>query len=252
MKSARAMCVKIIAMLFAVLVTQAQELNPVLPDGWHVHDINRPEPKKVIPGKINTQAPSDAIILFDGKDFNQWQGDNASPVEWNLLDDYMEVVPKTGNIQTKQAFGDIQLHLEFLIPESAIKDGQTRVIGGVFLMGIYKLQIIYSKEKSYSDGLEGAIFGQIPPLVNASKEIGNWQSYDIVFKTPVFQNETLISPAYITVFQNGVLIQNHAEIIGPAAYKTIKPYTSHAKKLPLMLQDHWSPVRYRNIWVREL
>ncbi|TYA69847.1 3-keto-disaccharide hydrolase [Seonamhaeicola marinus] len=239
--------------ILTICTIGAQEKLPLLPNGWHVHDTNRPLPKKITPAETHLGAPSDAIVLFNGENFDQWTTKNRDSITWKLSNGFMQVTPRSGSIYTKQSFGDIQLHIEWFVPEEPTKQSQKKGISGIFLMGIYKLQVIDAEEnQEYADGTVGAIYGQTPALVNAAKASGKWQSYDVIFTAPVFKNETLVSPAYITVFLNGVLIQNHTEIYGPAAYKTTIPYKAHPEKLPLMLQDHGQPVRFRNIWVRAL
>lgn len=249
----RKLSLLITSFIMTVYLTHAQKTNQQLPNGWGVHDPNRPLPKKVSPGETNIDAPSDAIILFDGKNFDQWTSCTKTPITWKLNDNYMEVFPQSGNIYSKQAFGNIQLHIEWFVPKNSVKKGQKKGISGIFFMGLYKLQIIDALEnKAYADGTVGAIYGQTPALVNAAKDAGNWQYYDIIFRAPVFKKKKLVRPAFITVFLNGVLIHNNTEIYGPAAYKKTVPYKAHEKKLSLMLQDHGQPVRYRNIWIREL
>lgn len=231
----------------------AENTNPKLPNGWHVHDMERPPPVKVTAGKTNSEAPSDAIVLFDGSNFDEWTTEKKSPVQWTLENGYMEVSPKSGSITTRQEFGDMQLHIEWAAPKEVMYSAQKRGNSGVFPMGLYEIQIMDAWENpAYSDGMAGAVYGQNPALVNAAKRPGEWQTYDIVFKAPVFKDGELVSPAYVTIFWNGVLVQNHTEIYGPMKHKMAPPYEAHAEKLPLKLQNHGQPVRFRNIWVREL
>jgi hypothetical protein len=166
----------------------------------------------------------------------------------------MEVVAGTGNIATKRGFGDVQLHVEFMEPAPAKGEGQDRGNSGVFLMGIYEVQVLDSYQNpTYADGAVGAIYGQYPPIVNASRPPGEWQTYDIMFHRPRFDaNGGLTSPARMTILFNGVLIQDDAVLTGPTAHKQRPPYARHADRLPLILQDHGDLVRFRNIWVREL
>ena len=165
----------------------------------------------------------------------------------------MEVARRTGDIRTKQAFGDCQLHIEWATPEEVVGESQGRGNSGVFLMSTYEVQVLDSYEnKSYADGQAGAVYGQKPPLVNASRGPGEWQTYDIVFRRPKFKDGQVIKPATITVLQNGVLIQDHWVIEGETLFQQRARYTDHADKLPIKLQDHGNPVRYRNIWIREL
>lgn len=210
------------------------------------------KPEVVVPGKHN-DPPGDAIILFDGKDLSKWTTDSAE-APWKVFGKSMTVVPHTGNIKTKQAFGDVQLHLEWRAPRKIEGDGQDRGNSGVYLMGLYEVQVLDSyNNETYYNGQAASIYKQYIPLVNACREPGKWQTYDILFTAPRFNaDETLATPAYITVIHNGVLVQNHVEIKGPTEYPGKPAYRFHANKLPLMLQDHSNPVSYRNIWIREL
>ncbi len=224
---------------------------------WKLHDRNRPTPVVVEPGTPSTEnspgrPPADAVVLFDGRDLSKWAQKDGSPAKWKVADGYFEVVPHTGYIYTRQPFGDCQLHVEFAEPSPAVGEDQDRGNSGVFLMGLYEIQVLDSFEsKTYPDGQAAAVYGQYPPLVNASRPPGQWQSYDIIFHGPRFDgNGKLLGPARVTVLHNGVLVQDNVEIQGPTA--TGRPYEAHAEKLPLALQDHNHPVRFRNIWVREL
>ncbi len=226
---------------------------------WKQHDMNRPVPTVVDPGTSSTQAepgrpPSDATILFDGKDLSKWQQDDGSPAKWKIENGYVEVVAKTGEMRTKEAFGDCQLHVEFREPTPPHGESQERGNSGVFLQGLYEVQVLDSYEnKTYADGQASAIYGQYPPLVNASRPPGEWQWYDIVFHGPRFDaNGKLLRKARFTVFHNGVLVQDNVEPTGPTAHGERPPYKPTPEKLPLALQDHGNPVRYRNIWIREL
>jgi hypothetical protein len=227
---------------------QAQELPP--PEKTEVWD---PVPEVVTPGE-NSLPPSDAIVLFDGSDLSQWIGQDGSEAGWEIMDGIMTVVPKSGGIETKQAFGDCQLHIEWRTPEEVKGNGQGRGNSGVFLMGRYEVQVLDSYENlTYSNGQAGSIYKQHIPLVNACRPPGEWQSYDIIFMAPGFDEEgTLIKPATITVIHNGVLIQNHVEIRGTTAFRGEHEYTAHPDRLPISLQDHGNPVSFRNIWIREL
>ena len=225
---------------------------------WKRNDMNRPAPAVVDPGTPSTEEaagrpPADAVLLFDGKDLSKWSQKDGSPAKWKVGDGYFEVVPKTGYIYTRQAFGDCQLHVEFREPSPPRGEGQDRGNSGVFLMGLYEIQVLDSyQNKTYADGIAGAVYGQYPPLVNASRPPGQWQSYDIVFHGPRFGGDgKLTRAARVTVLHNGVLVQDNVEIQGTTS--TEKPeYENQPDKLPLALQDHNHPVRYRNIWVREL
>ncbi|MEW5900336.1 MAG: DUF1080 domain-containing protein [Acidobacteriota bacterium] len=199
-------------------------------------------------------APSDAVVLFDGKDLSQWEDGKAGPAKWKVESGYMEVVAKTGSIRTKRGFGDCQLHVEWATPAAVSGEGQGRGNSGVFLMDIYEVQVLDSYEnQTYADGMAAAIYGQYPPLVNACRKPGEWQSFDINFHRPRFDAEgKAVSPARMTVFHNGVLVHDNVELTGPTAHKARPPYKAHADKLPISLQDHGNPTRYRNIWLREL
>jgi hypothetical protein len=171
-----------------------------------------------------------------------------------VQDGYMEVTKKGGSIRTKQGFADCQLHVEWAAPAPPVGSGQDRGNSGVFLMNTYEVQVLDSYDsRTYADGMAAAIYGQYPPLVNASRKPGEWQTYDIVFHAPRFDaGGTLVSPVRLTVFHNGILVQDDEELTGPTANKARPPYKAHADRLPISLQDHSHPVRFRNIWVREL
>ena len=209
------------------------------------------EPRVVTPG-TGTAAPSDAIILFDGKDFSQWERVEGGDVKWKIENGAMVVTNKAGNIQTKQSFGDCQLHIEWRTPDEVKGDGQNRGNSGIFFQKKYELQVLDSyNNKTYFDGQAGSIYTQSPPLVNVSRQPGEWQTYDIVYMAPRFNADGKVEiPARITVFQNGVLVQNNFLIKGTTYDKTTG-YIPH-DKMPLELQDHSCPVSYRNIWIREL
>lgn len=226
---------------------------------WKIHDLERPVPPVVDPGTSSTQdlpgrPPADATILFDGKDLAKWQHQDGTPAKWKVENGYAEVVQKTGYIYTKEAFGDCQLHVEFREPTPPHGESQERGNGGVFLMGLYEVQVLDSYEnKTYADGQASALYGQYPPLVNASRPPGQWQWYDIIFHGPRFDaSGKLLRPARFTVFHNGVLVQDNVELTGPTAHGARPPYKAQPEKLPLALQDHGTPVRYRNVWIREL
>jgi hypothetical protein len=205
------------------------------------------EPKVVEPGKAG-DPPSDAIILFNGKDLSQWEGGE----KWFVKDGC--ATSAVQDIRTKRTFGDCQLHVEWASPKAAVGDGQGRGNSGVFLMGIYEVQVLDSyKNPTYFDGQAAAIYKQHPPLVNACRKPGEWQAYDIIFEVPRFDAQgKLVRPAYITVLQNGVLVQNHFAIQGTTAWDVPPKYTAHPAKGPIGLQYHLNPVRFRNIWVREV
>lgn len=226
---------------------------------WKIHDVGRPVPPVVEPGTASTQdapgkPPSDAVVLFDGTDLSKWQHQDGSAPKWKVENGYMEVQPKTGYLYTKQAFGDCQLHVEFREPTPPRGESQERGNSGVFLHGLYEVQVLDSYEnKTYADGQASAIYGQYPPQVNASRPPGQWQWYDIVFHGPRFDaSGKLTRRARFTVFHNGVLVQDNVEPTGPTAHGERPPYKPTPEKLPLALQDHNNPIRYRNIWIREL
>ncbi len=231
--------------------------TPVLPyQRWKVHDIDRPKPAVVTPAAVLGQPPSDAVVLFDGKNTSQWtfRGKrNQPPMSWKLVDGCMEVTPGAGDAVTKEAFGDAQYHLEWSAPTEISGDSQWRANSGVLIMGQYEFQVLDSfNNPTYADGQAGAIYGQWPPLVNAVRKPGEWNVYDIVFEAPVFKGEDLVKPAYATVFLNNILVHNRKEIVGRMAHRVVGTYKAHAPELPLALQDHDVPVRYRNIWARRL
>lgn len=207
-----------------------------------------PEPKVVSPGGKCGEPPSDAIILFDGKDLSKWDGGS----NWIIRDGVATV--NGGSIATKQSFGSCQLHVEWAAPEKVEGTGQGRGNSGIFLQNRYEVQVLDSYQNStYPVGQAGALYNEYPPLVNACRPPGEWQTYDIVFEAPRFEDSgKLLKPGYLTVIQNGVLIQNHVEILGDTSWLTAPGYTPHPPKQPLGLQDHGCPVRYRNIWIREL
>jgi Domain of Unknown Function (DUF1080) len=225
---------------------------------WPIHSTSRPQPRTVDPGPFTASLPppSDAIVLFDGRSLSEWRAaDNASvPARWRVHDGYMEVVAGTGAIATVQAFGDVQLHVEWMAPRPTAGEGQDRGNSGVFLMGRYEVQVLDSyRSTTYPDGQAAAVYGQYPPLVNASRPPGEWQTYDIVFVRPRFGADgKLLHPARLTVLHNGVLVQNAVALTGPTGHKERPPYSMHADALPISLQDHDHPVRFRNIWVRRL
>ncbi len=226
------------------------------PSQWKAHDMTRPKPPIIKPAdqKLPIPPPSDAIVLFDGRDLSQWRGEDGSASKWIVANGYMESVKGSGYIFTRQTFGDVQLHLEWVAPTPPMGKSQGRGNSGVFPMGLYEIQVLDSyQNETYADGQAAAVYGQYPPLVNASRPPGEWQSYDIVFRRPRFSRTgSLLQPARITVLHNGVLVQDKVEVWGPTNWLQHAPYTAHPDKLPLSLQDHGNPVRFRNIWLREL
>ena len=213
-----------------------------------------PAPPVVTAGATPQEAPSDAIILFDGKDLSKWTDNKQNAVRWKSENGAMTAEKGTGDIQTRQAFGSCQLHIEWRTPKKVVDSGQNRGNSGIFLMGQYELQVLDSyNNKTYSNGQAGSIYKQSMPLVNVCRPAGEWQIYDIIFTAPKFdENNIVVSPARITVFQNGVVIQNHVEVKGKTVYTGKPSYTKHKDKEYLVLQEHGSPVSYRNIWLREL
>jgi hypothetical protein len=229
------------------------------PMNFKIHDPNRPLPPVITPGTASTQekpgaAPSDAVVLFDGKDLSKCVDKDGKPAKWKVANGYVEVVPNTGNISTRDSFGDCQLHVEFAEPSPAHGESQERGNSGVFLMGLYEIQVLDSyQNKTYADGQAAAVYGQYPPLVNASRPPAKWQSYDIIFHGARFAaGGKLLRPARVTVLHNGVLVQDNVELTGPTAHGERPPYKAGPDKGPLQLQDHEMLVRFRNIWIREL
>ncbi|MBN2562475.1 MAG: DUF1080 domain-containing protein [Phycisphaerae bacterium] len=234
-------------------------------DGVMVHETDpakQPPPKVITPGTCSTQdkpgsAPSDAVVLFDGKDLKSWTSTvEGQPTKWVVKDGAMMPTKGSGYIRSKQEFGSCQLHVEFATPAKVEGSDQGRGNSGVFLMGEYEVQILDSYENTtYPDGQAGALYGRSVPLVNACRKPGQWQSYDIVFHRPVFDGDKVIKRATFTVFHNGVLIQDHVELTGGTGWKgphAVSSYRPHGDKGPIKLQDHGNPVLFRNVWVREL
>lgn len=225
---------------------------------WRVHDMARPRPAKVTPGAyVSSAPPSDAIVLFDGKDLSQWvnrgRGGVLQDPKWKIVDGYMEIVPGAGRLQTKQNFGDCQLHVEWMVPTGDTGKGQGLGNSGIELMTRYEIQVLESNENlTYADGGAGAIYGVWPPLVNPSRPKGEWNVYDIMFEAPRFDGDKLVKPAIVTVLFNGVLVQNHKEFVGQTVWRKNGVYKAHPPEQPLSLQDHNQPVRFRNIWIRKL
>lgn len=226
---------------------------------WPQHSMERPKPPVVNPGRFTASAPvpSDAIVLFDGKSLAGWKSADSAggPARWHVRDGYMEVAPGTGSIETARPIGDVQLHIEWAAPTPAEGSGQDRGNSGVIFMGgRYEVQVLDSYHNdTYADGQAGAIYGQYPPEVNASRPPGEWQTYDIVFHGPRFDaTGNVTRKARFTVFHNGILIQDDVVLTGPTAHQERPPYSAHPDALPLLLQDHGHRVRFRNIWARPL
>lgn len=241
-------------MLAVLLLPACLHAQPI--GDWPQHSKNRPKPPVVMPGvgTVGAKPPSDAIVLFDGRNLDRWQDARGAGARWKVANGYFEVAPGTGTIATRESFGDVQLHVEWASPNPPKGEDQDRGNSGVFLMGRYEVQVLDSYGSvTYADGQAAAIYGQYPPLVNASRPPGEWQSYDIVFSRPRFDGAgKLVKPARLTVLHNGVLVQDGVEPVGPTAHQRRPPYEAHADRLPITLQDHEHPVRYRNIWVRDL
>ncbi len=234
--------------------------TPLLPGGkWRVHDDTRPRPEVVTPGERSSNAPSDAIVLFDGTNLDEWSMDaDGSGCDWVMRNDYMEVPPKSesvgGSARTKREFSDFQLHIEFATPEVVEGNSQGRGNSGVFLLGAFEIQVLDSyNNKSYADGQASAIYGYKPPLVNACRPPGKWQTYDIIFEGPKWDSEgNLLKRAYVTVMHNGVLTHHRQDFLGPGGHKQVPNYNNVQESGPLKLQNHGNPTRFRNIWIREL
>ena len=221
--------------------------------GWihyRVHDNARPRPPHVEAFPSTTPAPADAAVLFDGKSMEAWRANDSWTIKNKTL------ITGDGGLTSKEAFGSCQIHLEFKVPTEAPDKFTNRGNNGVGIMGLYEIQIFDShpmhEDKLYADGQCAAIYAQTPPLVNACRKPGEWQSFDITFTAPVFDGKKVVTPAYVTVYHNGVLVHNQEEVRGPTVHRGIAPYKPHATKLPLTLKGHGSPVEFHNIWVRHL
>jgi hypothetical protein len=238
--------------------------TPLVPgQQWHVHDPARPHPPKVTPGEKPGDPPSDAIVLFDGKDLSHWNaatqkmpdGITVRPVPpgWKVENGYMEVVLGSGDIATKEKFGDVQLHVEFANPAVIRGNSQNRGNSGIFLQGRYEVQVLDGWENpTYADGQIGAIYGQWPPLANPARKPGEWQSYDIIFEAPVMDGEKVLKPAFETVILNGVVMHSHKELLGPTVHRAAAKYIPQPAEDSILLQNHNTLVRYRNIWARQM
>jgi Domain of Unknown Function (DUF1080) len=237
----------LICFVSSAQTTPRESLDPKVTEIWEPRII------KVVPGTNPGEAPSDAIILFGGKDLSEWTSLDGSAPKWEVKDGTFTVTPGGGDIKSKRTFGDFQFHIEWRAPSVIKGEGQGRGNSGIFLQERYELQVLDSYEsQTYSNGQAGSIYKQTMPLANANRKAGEWQVYDIVYTAPRFsENGRVIVPAYITVFLNGVIVQNHTQILGPTEYKGLPVYVAHGKA-SLKLQDHGDLVSYRNIWVREL
>ena len=233
--------------------------TPFIPgQKWRVHDDARPRPAVVTPGgKFSDMAPppSDAVVLFDGTDLKKWENTKGGEAKWKVENGYMEVVPGSGTIKTKENFGDFQLHIEFATPAKIENQSQGRGNSGVIIYGKYEVQVLDSwKNKSYADGQAGGMYGQFPPLRNASRKPGAWQTYDIIFETARWDKDGRLSKkASVTVIHNGVVLHNRKEYIGAVSHRRVGNYNNqHDPEGPILLQDHRNPMRFRNIWIRSL
>jgi hypothetical protein len=249
----------------AAKVEESGEKKPVIqyvetPTGrWKIHDDDRPAPPIVTPGETCGAAPGDAVVLFDGSEgsMSNWSDSKGDPSKWVSRDGYMESVKGAGYIQSRREFGSCQLHVEFATPATVKGNGQGRGNSGVFLQGQYEVQVLDSYENlTYPDGQCAALYGRAVPLVNVCRKPGQWQSYDIIYHRPLFDRKGNVTrKATFTVLQNGVVVQDHVVLEGGTGWKgrhAISDYVPHGDAGPIMLQDHGNPVRYRNIWVREL
>ena len=222
---------------------------------WEVHDLDRPLPPRVEPtGPHRVAPPPGATVLFDGTDLDAWTHPNREEASWLVEDGELVVKPGSGQIVSKDVFGDAHLHIEWMVPESEAGDeGQARGNSGVFMMGLYEVQVLESVgSNTYADGMAGALYGQYPPALNAGSGIGKWNSYDLYFRAPRFVENVLIEPASITVLHNGHTIHDGRPLEGVTRHKRRTQYHLHAERLPIALQDHGDPVRFRNVWVRPL
>lgn len=238
------------SLLFILIIVKTMEAQK--PE-HEVTEVWEPVPEVVTPGD-GTAPPSDAIILFDGTNLDNWTNMDGDPARWDIADGAMTVKPGTGSIRTKQGFGDVQLHIEWRTPDVVKGEGQGRGNSGVFLMGKYEVQVLDNYEnKTYPNGQAASIYKQTIPLVNACRKPGEWQTYDIIFTAPRFNEKGRVThPARITVIHNGVLVQNNTEIWGVTEFIGLPSYKQHSMKEPLILQDHNDLVSFRNIWIREL
>ena len=239
--------------------------TPIIPGTqWHVHDPDRPKPRIVTPGIPFTDTaadfgdtpvvPSDAVVLFDGKDLSKWAHADGSAAKWKIENGYMEVVPGSGILRTKDEFRDFQLHIEWATPARVKGNGQGRGNNGLNIFGRYEIQILDSyNNETYADGQAASIYGQTPPLVNASRPPGKWQSYDVIWEGPRWDaSSNLVKKAYVTVLHNGVVVHHRRELHGFVNHRTVGDYKKVQEKGPIELYEHGDPVRFRNIWIRPL
>ncbi len=247
----------LVALAPALVAQLGYKDTPMLPgQPWRVHDIDRPRPKQITPGDLPFQPPSDAIVLFDGKDLSKWvqsiKGKIIEPT-WKVENGYFECVGGSGDLLTKDKFGDAQYHVEWSSPTVIEHESQNRGNSGIIIQGRYEIQVLDSwNNPTYADGQAGSIYGQWPPLAAPTKKPGEWNYYDIIFEAPKWEGDKLIKPAFQTVIYNGVVVHNRKEVIGRMAHRQVGTYAPHAPEEPLLLQDHGTKVRFRNIWVRRL
>ena len=232
--------------------------TPMQPYGkYRVHDGTRPQPAVITGASASTQdtpgkAPSDAVVLFDGTDLSKWTAGGGKPAKAKVEDGALVI--SGGTVSTREEFGDSQIHVEFASPNPPKGRDQGRGNSGVMLFGKYEIQVLDSFDnQTYPDGQAAAIYGQYPPLANASRKPGEWQTYDMIFTAPRFKEDGSVeTPAYLTMFHNGVLVHNHTPLLGEVAFRALARYSKHGPKGPIVLQDHGNPVRFRNLWVREI
>jgi hypothetical protein len=239
--------VYIVIFLFGITFCVSAQKRVYLKD--RIHDLNREKPERVIPGESMTSAPpSDAIILFDGSNLDAWDSKNFT------LTDRKTMVAGKGGLRSKESFGDMQMHIEWKVNDSLMPNGQKGANSGIFIMGRYEVQVLESfVNETYADGQAGAVYGQYPPLVNASRPQGNWNSYDIIFKAPVYENGRVKEKAILTLLHNGVVVQNNQVYEGATKHKVVTSYPEiHPEEAPIFIQFHGDPIEFRNIWVRTL
>ena len=242
--------------LFAALTVTSGTAGAQPGTEWPIHAKDRPQPPVVAPGNevLPVKAPADAVVLFDGKDLSKWMHADGKPADWVVGDGYFEVKRGAGNLLTRDSFGDGQLHVEWMAPTPVGGEGQNRGNSGVYVLNRYEVQVLDSYENvTYPDGQAAAIYGQYPPSANASRPPGQWQSYDIFYEGPRWDAAgKLTRPAKITVMHNGIKVQDNVVLSGPTSHYARPPYEQHPAKMPVLLQDHGDPVRFRNIWIREV